>query len=284
MEKSTVASVIITTYNWAEALNLTLQSLLKQNFKSFEIIVADDGSGDETAVVVREVLGSSGFSWRHVRHDHGGARQSRTKNLAVRHSQGQYLIFVDHDTVLHPDFVRDHLTMACENTFLQGKRVLLSRDRTMKVLRDGVFTPPRPWNFGLENRKNSFRCKIMGSLFSVSKPFHKRLRGCNLSLSRADFLKVDGFDELFDLSWGREDSDLCYRLFHSGVKVRNLWFLALQYHLYHGKTKGWDKERLDSELERNLLEKRTKAVRGYSTLSAEGGIISGSDNVSQGFE
>ena len=98
-----------------------------------------------------------------------------------------------------------------------------------------------------------------------------------MSLSRADFLKVDGFDELFDLSWGREDSDLCYRLFHSGVKVRNLWFLALQYHLYHGKTKGWDKERLDSELERNLREKRTKAVRGYSTLSAEGEIISGSD-------
>ena len=180
MEKSTVASVIITTYNWAEALNLTIQSLLKQNFKSFEIIVADDGSGDETAVMVREILGSSGLSWRHVRHDHRGARQSRIKNLAVHHSQGQYLIFVDHDTVLHPDFVRDHLTMASEGTFLQGKRVLLSRDRTMKVLRDGVFKPPRPWNIGLTNRKNSFRCKIIGSLFSAPKPFHKRVERLQL--------------------------------------------------------------------------------------------------------
>jgi GT2 family glycosyltransferase len=93
---------------------------------------------------------------------------------------------------------------------------------------------------------------------------------------RDDFLRVDGFDEVFDGSWGREDSDLCYRLFHAGVRVRVLWFLAIQYHLFHGATADWDRERLDSELRRTVEEKRTRSVRGYSALTGEGGVIAGS--------
>ena len=94
---------------------------------------------------------------------------------------------------------------------------------------------------------------------------------------KEDFLKVDGFDEAFDGTWGREDSDICYRLFHCGIKVINLWFMALQYHLNHGPTANWDKERLDSELKRNIEENRIQALRGYSQLSTDGGIISASD-------
>jgi hypothetical protein len=92
----------------------------------------------------------------------------------------------------------------------------------------------------------------------------------------ADFLKVDGFDETFDQSWGREDSDICYRLFHSDVRIKNLWFLALQYHLHHDVDKAWQKTRLDSEIEKNLQEKRVKALRGFSRLSSEGEVIAAS--------
>lgn len=272
------ASVVITAFNWAEALKLTLKSLLEQTFKSFEIVIADDGSSDGTAGVVKEILGSSEFSWCHVYHDHKGVRQSRIKNLAVSHSRGSYLIFVDQDTILHPDFIHDHLIMASESAFLQGKRVLLTKEFTEKTLRESVLKPPRPWARGLMNRKNSFRCRAIGGVFSRPRQFQNSLRGCNFSLFRSDFLMVDGFDEVYDQSWGREDSDLCYRLFHGGLKVRNLWFSALQYHLYHGKTARWDQARLDSELQRNLREKRVKAIKGLSALSEEGGIISSSKN------
>jgi len=269
-------SLIITTYNWPEALSLTLRSVIEQSTRPDELIVADDGSRPETAEAVKSVLFDSGLKWAHVRHEDRGVRQSRIKNLAVRHSREPYLIFVDHDTVLHPEFIADHLSMADKGSFLQGKRVLLPARYTAEVLRKGRFDPPPPWVGGLGNRKNAFRFPFLGRLLAKPKPFEDSLRGCNLSMHRSDFLEVDGFDEAFDGSWGREDSDICYRLFHSGVRVKMLWSMALQYHLNHEVAKHWERERLDGELLRNVTEKRKKAINGFSRLSEEGGVIASS--------
>jgi glycosyltransferase involved in cell wall biosynthesis len=269
-------SIIVTTYNWPEALRLTLLSIAAQSSTPSEVIVADDGSSPKTAKAVIEVLGRSNLNWCHVSHEHKGVRQSRIKNLAVSHSKYPYLIFVDQDTVLHPEFVADHLSMAREGVFLQGKRSLLPDSYTKKILADGRFRPPALWSMGLGNRKNILRTPVLGRLLARPKKFHTALRGCNLSMFKSDFLRVDGFDEAYDQSWGREDSDFCYRLFHAGVQMKFLWFMALQYHLYHGSTSNWDRERLDSELEKNLKERRTKAVKGFSQLSAEGEVITAS--------
>jgi glycosyltransferase involved in cell wall biosynthesis len=270
------SSLIVTTYNWPEALRLTLLSIVGQSLSPSEVIVADDGSDPETAEVVKDVLGQSNVNWCHVSHEHKGVRQSRIKNLAVSRSKYPYLIFVDQDTVLHPDFVVDHLAMAEEGVFLQGKRSLLPEIYTEKVVADGNFRPPFTWLIGLGNRKNTLRSPALGRLLARPKKFHTTLRGCNLSMFRSDFLKVDGFDEAYDQSWGREDSDFCYRLFHAGIRMKFLWFMALQYHLYHGSTTTWDKERLDGELQKNLEQRRVKALKGFSQLSSEGEVIAAS--------
>ena len=270
------SSLVVTTFNWPEALRVTLRSIAEQSLSPSEVIVADDGSGPKTAEVIKDILGQSSLTWCHVSHEHKGVRQSRIKNLAVSRSNYPYLIFVDQDTVLHPDFVADHLSMAQEGVFLQGKRTLLYESYTRKILTDGYFRAPSFWLMGLGNRKNTFRSPVLGRLLARPKKFHTALRGCNLSMFRSDFLKVDGFDEAYDQSWGREDSDFCYRLFHAGVQMKFLWFMALQYHLYHGSTSDWDKERLDGELERNLEERRVKALKGFSQLSSEGEVIAAS--------
>lgn len=271
------ASVIITTYNWPEALRLTLRSVVQQSLLPEELIVADDGSNSKTVQVVRDALKAIGIKWRHVWHERRGVRQSRVKNLAARYSSADYLIFIDQDVVLHPEFVADHLSVAERGAFLQGKRVLLSDRHTTDVLKKGIFEPPSFWMRGLDNRKNAVRLPSVGRVLARAKPFETSLRGCNLSMHRLDFLEVDGFDETFDGSWGREDSDICYRLFHAGVRVKNLWFIALQYHLCHAVTKNWEKMRLDRELVRNVNERRKRAIKGYSLLSEEGGIIASSD-------
>ena len=269
-------SIIITTYNWPEALEVNLRSVLGQTRDPDQIIVADDGSGPDTAYMVREILAFSGVRWCHVWQPDRGVRQSRIKNLAVKYATTPYVIFVDHDVVLHPDFVADHLAMAQRGVFLQGKRVLLPAYYTGEVLAAGSFKPPFFWTRGLRNRKNAVRLRGLGVLFSRFKKFETSLRGCNFSMFKQDFIGVDGFDEVFDQSWGREDSDLCYRLFHNGLRVRNLWFLALQYHLHHGLVKHWDWERLDGEIQRNLGEKRTRALKGFSKISSEGEVIAAS--------
>ena len=277
MSHERTISLIITTYNWPGALKITLGSVLGQTRLPEEIIVADDGSGPETAHVVEGLLRPSRIRWSHVWHDDKGVRQSRIKNLAVKFSQSTYLIFIDHDTVLHPSFIADHASLACEGSFLQGKRVLLPRGYTDRILDRESFKVPSLWLKGLRNRKNIFRSPLLGRLFTRPKRFQNSLRGCNLSLFKSDFCEVDGFDEIFDQSWGREDSDICYRLFHNGLFVRNLWFTAIQYHLHHNLIASWERERLDSELKKNLQEKRLRAIKGFSKLASEGAIIAASD-------
>lgn len=269
-------SLVVTTYNWPEALAVTLKSVLNQSRPPEELVIADDGSDSKTADVIQELLGPSGLRWSHVRHKHKEVRQSRIKNLAVSHSGHPYLIFVDQDVVLHPSFIADHLIMAEKGIFLQGKRSLLPEYHTKEILANGTFRTPSFWLQGLKNRKNTLRLPSLGKQMARPKDFETSLRGCNLSMFRSDFLKVDGFDETFDGTWGREDSDICYRLFHAGVKIKFLWFMAVQYHLYHGSTPNWDKTRLDHELRQNLDERRVKALKGFSQLSSEGEIVASS--------
>lgn len=270
-------SVIITTYNWPEALRATLKSIIGQITKSIEIIVADDGSGPATAQAVKEVLMPSSLPWIHVRQDDAGIRQARAKNLGVKYSQSPYLVFIDHDVILHPSFIYDHLYMAENGFFLQGKRVFLPKYYTKKILLGSPLIPHSPFLRGLENRKNAIRWPMLGKLLARPIRFQTSLRGCNLSMYKRDFLKVDGYDETFDQLWGREDSDICYRLFHNGLRLKNLWFSALQYHLDHKVIKKKQKDRLDSELQIIRRDKRIRALKGFSQLSSEGEIIAVSD-------
>ena len=269
-------SLIITTYNWPQALKLTLLSVLAQSRLPDEVVVADDGSGPQTAQAVEATLRPSHVKWAHVRHDDAGIRQARIKNLGARYANGSYFIFIDHDVVLHPEFIVDHIAAADKNVFLKGKRCFLSESFTSEVLRNGRFAAPSPFLRALENRKNAVRWAGLAKVMSWHKRFQKNLRGCNFSLHRGDFLKVDGYDETFDQLWGREDSDICYRLFHCGVNIKNLWFAALQYHLYHKAIKKSGEDRLDLELTEIVREKRKRALKGFSQLSSEGGIIASS--------
>jgi len=266
------ASIIITTYNWPEALNVVLSSIIAQTESNFEIIIADDGSSDKTDNLIQKVLSSCKQRWIHVKHNDDGIRQARVKNLAVKHAQSKYLIFIDHDVALHPDFVKDHLALATQGYFLQGKRVFLPESLTNEMLENGSLPKINPWQRGIENRKNAFRLPRVGKWFARPHKFQKSLRGCNLSMFYDDFIHVDGYDEVFDQAWGREDSDICYRLFHKGIYVKNLWFSGIQYHMHHRVLKKRDRDILDDELDKIIAEKRNKAIKGFSQLSDEGSI------------
>jgi glycosyltransferase involved in cell wall biosynthesis len=266
-------SLIITTYNWPEALAIVLHSVLQQTYPSFQVVVADDGSSRETAHTVARVLKSAPFPWCHVRHTDDGIRQARVKNLGVRHAIGEYLIFIDHDVALHPQFIKDHVDFAEPKCFLQGKRVFLSPEITAQLIRAGCFVPPSAFSAGLENRKNGFRAPRLAKLLSRKKRFQVTLRGCNLSMPLTAFRAIDGYDETFDGLWGREDSDICYRLFNNGWLLKNLWLAGLQYHLHHPSIKRQGRDRLDEELNSVVKERRTKALKGYSTLSDEGEMV-----------
>lgn len=274
------AALIISTYNWPAALALVLRSALAQRETAFEIIVADDGSRPETAEAVEAVLRPGKIPWCHVRQEDTGFRQSRVRNLGVRYARAPLFLFIDHDTPLHPEFVTDHVRLSRPGHFVQGKRSFLPADTTAALMERGLVGAwwPSPWLKGLGNRKNAVHWPAVGGWLARSKSWETAIRGSNLAVRREDFLRVDGFDELYDGVWGREDSDFCYRLFHSGVRCRNAWFMALQTHLHHRQVKRRGRDHLDDELDRMQRERRTHAVRGFSKMDGEGAIVAASDH------
>lgn len=105
-------SVIVATYNWPSALRLSLQSLMRQTAHNFEIVVADDGSRNETRELIERLTKSSPVPIIHSWQEDIGFSLARSRNQAVLKSHGDYLIFVDGDCIVPKDFVANHLKLA----------------------------------------------------------------------------------------------------------------------------------------------------------------------------
>ena len=104
-------SVVISTYNQPRHLRRCLLSLERQSHRSFDVIVADDGSGDETRRTLEGFARRSSLRVRHVWHEDRGFRKTEILNKAVLASDAGYLVFIDGDSVLHHRFIV--LAMAC---------------------------------------------------------------------------------------------------------------------------------------------------------------------------
>jgi glycosyltransferase involved in cell wall biosynthesis len=123
-------SVIIATYNRPDALDLVLQSLETQTDNNFEIIIADDGSNNETRDLILEHINKSKNSITQVWHEDLGFRLSKIRNLATKSATGDYLIYLDGDCVTQPDFIEQHRKLSEKGFMVTGSRILLSEKFT----------------------------------------------------------------------------------------------------------------------------------------------------------
>ncbi len=246
-------SLIITTYNWPNALKLTLQSILYQTVMPNEIIIADDGSTKET----KDILDNFKLSYPKLNIIHSwqedkGFRAAKSRNKAIAISKSEYIILIDGDIILNEYFIEDHIKSAESGYFIQGQRVLLDRYLTQNMLKiehlDKKFLPR------ILPNKNIIRSTILSKLFSRKTKSLKGIKSCNISFFRKDCIAVNGFNEDF-IGWGREDSEFVVRLYNYGVKRINLRFKAIIYHLYH------------RENSRKMLEKNDEILKNSIKLS-----------------
>jgi glycosyltransferase involved in cell wall biosynthesis len=128
-------SLIITTYNWPESLELILKSILLQTEFPNEIIIADDGSKIETTNLINYYKKISNIPIIHIWQEDLGFRASEVRNKAIKECNYEYIIQIDGDTVLHKDFIKDHKNLATKNCFISGSRVLVGKETTAKKLK-----------------------------------------------------------------------------------------------------------------------------------------------------
>lgn len=257
-------SLIISTYNWPEALNLCLKSVAVQRVLPDEVILADDGSDEKTKKVVQQFAEIVSIPVKHVWQEDKGFRLARVRNLAIKKSEGDYLIFIDGDVILHPDFVKDHRQNQKSGRFITGSRVLLSEKETIRKLKNGLTKFVFPF-YSARNKLNGIRSKLLSGLFSKTNTGIYNVRGCNMSFYKSDLLEINGFDEQFT-GWGREDSDIVYRLLKSGRMKYKLKFGALQYHLFHNEQDRSSVNENNRILEETISQNRVIAKIGLAEL------------------
>ncbi len=245
-------SLIIATYNWVEALNLCLKSVLLQTTTPDEILIADDGSKKDTKELIEKYKNSTNIPILHIWHEDKGFRLAEIRNKAIKKASGNYIIQIDGDIILHKKFVKNHKELAKKNTFISGSRVLLSQEKSNKIIetKNIKFSP---FSTQIKNRLNAVYFPFI-NLFLKTKltPINKlifKVRGCNMSFWKKDLLAINGYNE--DIKgWGREDSELALRLLKKGVALQRIKMAGIQYHIYH---KEADKN--NTEFNTLILEK-----------------------------
>ena len=131
--------VVPAVYNRPDMLIALFEGYLAQDYRNFEIIVADDGSRAETKEVIERYQRRANFRIAHVWQENTGYRASTIRNKAVAQSEADYVIFTDQDCVPRPDFVSRHARLAEHGWFVPGNRVLLAQRFTQQILEDSKF-------------------------------------------------------------------------------------------------------------------------------------------------
>jgi len=261
-------SVIVTTYNRPDALRATLSGLLAQDEHGFEIVVADDGSRDETRELIEATARTSPLPLRHVWQEDKGFRAGAARNRAAAAAGGEYMIFLDGDCVPRQDWIASHRALAEPGWLVAGNRILLSESFTHQVLESN--TPIHEWTDeqwraavtrGDINRTQPLKSYSLGPLRKLAGRRWQRVRTCNLGVWMTDFRAVNGFDEAFE-GWGFEDSDLAVRLINHGTRRKEGAFATGVLHLWHREN--------DRRFEGANWERLQQRIAGHEVLAASG--------------
>ncbi|MCC8153459.1 MAG: glycosyltransferase [Tannerellaceae bacterium] len=110
-------SLIVSTYNRPEALNLCLKSIARQKVLPNEVVIGDDGSKEETRLLIEKFQKDFPVPIKHIWHEDKGFRLAMSRNKAVANCDYEYILEIDGDLILHPLYVSDHLYFAQKSFF-----------------------------------------------------------------------------------------------------------------------------------------------------------------------
>ena len=223
-------TLIITTYNWKEALKVVLTSIKRQTVLPDEVIVADDGSRADTKQIIEQIREGFPVPLIHSWHEDNGFQLAMSRNRAIAQASGDYLIMVDGDMVLSQTFIESHNHVAKLGWFVQGGRVLTDESCSQAIMNDNLI--PSIVTKGIRNRKNCITNALLSKIFSYERNNDSATRGCNMAFWKQDVIEVNGFNQDF-IGWGNEDNEFVHRMLNAGKKRLYLKFSGVGYHLYH---------------------------------------------------
>lgn len=224
-------ALLISTYNWKEALDLVLQSVHLQSVFPDEILIADDGSKEDTKELINLWKTKSSIPIKHFWQEDKGFRKTIILNKAISGSEADYIIQIDGDIILSPKFIQDHYEERKEGFFLNGSRALINEENTKKLLNTKALCL-KSVKKNIKNKINATRFPLLSKYFRKDHIKSDNVKGCNFSFWKKDFIAVNGYNNEMN-GWGHEDIELAARLNNLGIRQRRLKMKAVCYHLHH---------------------------------------------------
>lgn len=265
-------SVIISTYNSPEWLKKVLWGYECQTYKNFELIIADDGSGNSTRELIEDYKKESALSILHVWHPDRGFQKSEILNKAIEAAGSEYLIFSDGDCIPRKDFVDVHVEYARPGYFLSGGYFMLPMETSKIISKDNIISGEAfraGWlkQNGLESTYKILKLTSKGKLekiLNLVTPTKATWNGHNSSGWKKDIVAINGFNE--EMQYGGQDRELGERLVNKGIRGRQIRYSAVCIHLDHKR--GYKTE--DSILKNKKIRHETKSSKRTWT---EHGIV-----------
>ena len=266
--KSPQISIILSTYNQPSWLEKALQGYEFQTFKDFEILIADDGSKDETRLLIENYKKKSKLKITHIWHEDNGFQKTIILNKSIISSKSDYLLFSDGDCIPRSDFVEKHISQKEEKYFLSGGYFKLPLSISEIISLDDIknqncFDINWLKKNGLNSSIKNYKLTARGcteKLLNRLTPTKATWNGHNSSGWKKDILNVNGFDER--MQYGGEDRELGERMLNLGIRSKQLRYSAVCVHLDHAR--GYVKQEMIEK--NNIIRKKVKQTKSVYTL------------------
>lgn len=234
-------SVIFTTYNSPAWLEKVLWGFECQTYKNFQLVIADDGSTEETRTLIERFQNNSTLEIEHVWQEDDGFQKCKILNKAILKAKGEYLIFTDGDCIPRSDFVQTHKTQARRGQFLSGGYFKLPMSCSSAIQKNDIDSGAafdvewlKAHGYPAAGKKLRLTARgLWGEFLNFAVPTKKTWNGHNSSGWKSDILRVNGFDER--MQYGGQDVEMGERLKFSGVTVKRVRYSAVCLHLEHGR-------------------------------------------------
>ncbi|OFL81851.1 MULTISPECIES: glycosyltransferase [Fusobacterium] len=237
-------SVIVAVYNRLEYLKNILLALEAQIEKPYEVIIADDGSYEDLEKAITKILPQLSYKLKHVYQQDIGFRLSRSRNNAVRFSEGELLLFLDQDILFDNHFIKNIKEIIKEGLVIKMDAVSLKEKETEKIKIE--LNNQKKFDYKIIDKyvtkdekkiiKKKYQKDIIRNLL-YNLNFAKRgakIIGLGIGIFKKNFIELNGFDENY-IGWGYEDDDLCNRIYCYGLKVVPFNYENILVHMYHGE-------------------------------------------------
>jgi len=268
-------SIIISTYNSTKWLEKVLHGYNNQTYRLFEIVIADDGSNQETSDLIKQLQKEVFYPIVHVWHEDNGFQKSQILNKAINRCTTPYIIMSDGDCIPRTDFVEIHVKHRKLGWFLSGGYFMLPMNISNLITIEDIY---EGLCFNLKwlksnGLKSSFKNNKLTShgfkswFLNICTPTNASWNGHNASGWKKDIIAVNGFDER--MQYGGQDRELGERLFNHGIKSQQIRYSSICVHLDHPR--GYKtKKSIDKNLEiRRIVKSEKRAWTDFGIISSE---------------